>query len=94
LVNERKVKLKYDNNWYDFIIKDIEEDSEKYLFTYTAIDLYINELSKNGYNIQLDTELQNNMGTINELSSIILEDSDWRAVGTDEQVELSNGDLL
>ena len=28
LVNERKIKLKYDNKWYDLIIKSIQENSE------------------------------------------------------------------
>ena len=49
LVNERKVKLKYNNDWYDFIIKNIDENSEEKTYTYTAEDLFVNELSKNGF---------------------------------------------
>ena len=30
LVNERKVKLKYEAEWYDFIIKQVQENSENY----------------------------------------------------------------
>ena len=45
-MNERKVKLKYGEEWYDFIIKDINENSENYTYTYTCQDLYITELSK------------------------------------------------
>jgi hypothetical protein len=70
LVNERKVKLKYgedaDGNpkWYDFVIKDIKENSENKTFSYTCKDLFINELSKSGFDIILDAELENNMGNI------------------------------
>jgi hypothetical protein len=38
LSNETKLKLKHKNKWYDFIIKDIQEDSANKLFKYQAID--------------------------------------------------------
>lgn len=78
LVNERKVKLKYDNNWYDFVIKQIDENSDSNIFTYTCKDLFINELGKTGYEVELDTELRNNMGTITELANSILKGTDWQ----------------
>lgn len=78
LVNERKVKLQYNGKWYDFVIKQIDEDSESNTFTYTCKDLFINELGKTGYEVELDTELRNNMGTITELASSILEGTDWQ----------------
>ena len=87
MVNERKVKLKYDDKWYDFIIKDIEEDSIEKSFTYTLIDSYINELSKNGFSIELDTDSENNLGTIDELATTILEGTDWKVGHTDILVE-------
>ena len=77
LVNERKIKLNYDGKWYHFVIKEISEDSTKQTFSYTCSDQYINELSKTGYEIELDTELENNMGTAIELGNYILEGSDW-----------------
>ena len=77
LINERKVKLKYDGEWFDFIIKNIQENSESKAFTYTCKDLFVNELSKTGFEIELDNELENNMGTIDFLADKILEDSDW-----------------
>ena len=83
LVNERKVKLRYgtldsnDCKWYDLIIKKVEENSENSLFTYTAIDQFINELSKSGFDIELDSELENNIGNIVELGRTVLEGSDW-----------------
>lgn len=86
LVNERKVKLRYgaigdeDMKWYDFVIKNIQENSENYTFTYTAKNIFINELSKTGFNLEFDTELENNQGTIWELGERILEESDWQLV--------------
>lgn len=87
LVNERKVKLKYDNNWYDFVIKGIQEDSENYTFTYTCSDLFINELGKTGYEVELDTELQNNMGTVKELANYILEGTDWSEYNSETLIQ-------
>ena len=78
LVNERKVKLKYDGEWYDFIIKRIDENSENNTFSYTAKNLFINELSKTGFSIELDTELENNQGTVVDIAKTILEESDWQ----------------
>jgi hypothetical protein len=89
LTNERKVKLKYYPNgelkWLDFVIKKIDESSENYKFTYTAIDLFINELSKTGYNLEFDLELENNQGTINELAESVLDGTDW-AVGANTEL--------
>ena len=87
MVNERKIKLNYDGEWYDFIIKNIEEDSVNHSFNYTLIDSFINELSKNGFSIELDTELENNTGTIKELSEAILEETDWKVGEVDTLVE-------
>lgn len=83
LVNERLIKLKYKNEWYDLIIKQIEEDKTNYTFTYTAIDSYINELSKTGFNLEFSTELENNMGTIGELGAKVLEGTDWQVSSSD-----------
>lgn len=89
LTNERKVKLKYYPNgelrWLDFIIKKIDESSENYKFTYTATDLFINELSKTGYNLDFDTELENNQGTIVEMADKVLARTDWM-VGEDSEL--------
>ena len=38
LTNERKLKLLYDNEWYDFIIKSVKVDSSKYTYDVTATD--------------------------------------------------------
>ena len=46
--NERRLKLFYDDDWYDFIIKSVQENSDKMTSSITATDLFINELSRNG----------------------------------------------
>ena len=77
LVSERKVKLKYEDKWHDFIVKNISENSSNYIYTYQLEDALVQELSKNGFGIVLDTQLMNNMGTANELASEILSETDW-----------------
>ena len=83
LVNERKVKLFYDGEWYDFIIKEHSEAKDGYEWTYDAVDAFVHELSKNGYGITFNSDLNNNQGTAGELASKTLEDTDWTAVSVD-----------
>lgn len=84
LVNERKIKLRYgvDKNgkpkWYDLIIKNISQNSENKTYTYTAKSLFVNELSKSGFNLEFGSELENNMGNIEYLAEKVLDGSDWQ----------------
>lgn len=82
LVNERKVKCKWEDQWYDFVIKGIQEDSNGKTITYTCEDLYINELSKTGFSLEFDQKLNNNQGTAQELAKKVLDGTDW-VVDTD-----------
>lgn len=80
--NERKVKLRIGEQgpgaeWYDFIIKKADEKSDTKVFAYTCKDQFVNELSKTGFELELDNELENNMGTIDKLAEGILAGSDW-----------------
>lgn len=77
LVNERKVKCKWEDQWYDFVIKGIQEDSNGKTITYTCEDLYINELSKTGFSLEFDQKLNNNQGTAQELAKKVLDGTDW-----------------
>ena len=77
LVNERKVKAFWKGEWYDLVIKNCQEDSSGKSITYTCTDLYINELSKTGFDIVLDAELNNNSGTATELAQTVLEETYW-----------------
>lgn len=91
LVNERKIKLREgaidseDCKWYDLVIKNIQEDSESKLFTYTAKDLFINELSKSGFEVVLDPKLENSTDNIVNLGNKVLEGSDWK-IGSDNSI--------
>lgn len=78
LTNERRIKLHYDNEWYEFIIKDHTESSEEYEWVYTCTDAFVSELSKIGYNITFDAELSNNQGTALELAKETVKNTDWR----------------
>lgn len=77
LHNESLIKVFYLDEWYEFLIKDIDEDKNSNLITYTCVDAFIEELSKVGYNIVLDAELENNFGTVDELATTILADTNW-----------------
>ena len=87
LINERKIKLHYNDEWFEFILKECSESSEDYTFTYTARELFSLELAKGGYNVVLDQSLNNNQGTVTELGEKVLEGTDWK-------VDKENSDLL
>lgn len=87
LINERIIKLKYKKKWYDLIIKNIQETSDSKSFIYTATSLHINELSKNGFELEFKTELENNQGTALELGEKIVEGSNWK-------IDKENSDLI
>lgn len=80
--NESKIKLYYQNAWYDFIVKNIQQDSSNSTVSYTATDLFVNELSKNGFHVVMDTSLMNNSGTLSELGAVALADTGWSVGGT------------
>ena len=73
LVNETKIKVNDDGKWYDLFIKNVKQDSNNSTYTYTAEDVHISELSKLGYDVTLDDQLMNNLGTAEELAKSILE---------------------
>ena len=78
LKNETKLKLYYEDNWFDLIIKKIEENLADNQNSYEAISQHINELSKNGFNVILDSSLYNNTDDILTLAQTVLADTDWQ----------------
>lgn len=89
LISERKVKLYLreepsDNQWHDFIIKNVSENSVTHLCTYQLEDALVQELSKNGFGVTLDVKLMNNIGTANELAEYVLRETDWRVSDNSE----------
>lgn len=80
LISERKIKLKYDNKWYDFIVKNINEDSSQYIYTYTCEDAHVVELSKNGFDVSLNSESANNSDTLGVLAARVMEGTGWDVI--------------
>lgn len=76
---ETKIKLFYKKNWYEFFIKKVDEKQtlNSVIKSFTCNDAFIDELSRNGYNIFFDTELYNNVEETGTFTQDILEDSLW-----------------
>lgn len=79
LFNEKKLKLQYNGEWFEFYIKNVNENKQfkSIIYQYTCEDSFIDELSRNGYGITFDTELYNNVEEIGNFTNTILEDSIW-----------------
>jgi hypothetical protein len=77
LVAERKVKLFYKDKWHDFLVKNITENSADYLYTYELEDAFVHELSRNGYEVVFDEQLNNNVGTALELGNKAMAGTGW-----------------
>ena len=81
LINEREISLSITKDGtpksYDFILKNITEDSKTHTNTYQFEDALVQELAKNGFNVTLDEKLGNNTGNLEELASYVLADTDW-----------------
>lgn len=93
VIDERKVKLYYPDggddqpdHWYDFIVKKDDEKGRENKYSFTCNGLAANELGKTGFNVELNAELKNNMGTVQELGAAVLEGSDWQLAQSGQQV--------
>lgn len=91
LSNERKIKFRRgkgeDAQWFDLIVKNVQKDSQNKTVTYLAKAQFINELSKTGFNIVLNSELENNTGTITQLTETVLEGTDWKLADNIEKIQ-------
>lgn len=67
-----------ENRWRDFIIKTIDKDSNTHVANIVAKEIFVNELGKNGWSVTLNTELENNYGTVGQLAEKVLDGSDWK----------------
>lgn len=90
LYNERKLKLKYKDKWYEFYIKKISEEKKfkAIMKTFTCEDSFIDELSRTGYDIEFSPELNNSVEEIGTFTEEVLEDSIW-----DYRPDLNIGDF-
>lgn len=79
LYSEQKVKLKFDDKWYEFYVKQVTDTKQHnyYMKNYNCTDVYIEELSRNGYGIIFDEELYNNVEEIGTFTTEILDGSLW-----------------
>lgn len=77
LINERKVKVFWKEKWYHFVIKNIQEKSDDWSFSITCKDQFINELSKNGFNLEFSNELMNGSDTLEGFTRCVLEGTNW-----------------
>src|SRR5574344_1516636 len=84
LVEESKIKVLVGKKWHDFIIKNIGEDKESDRIIYSCQDLASVELGKRGTEIVLNTELENNYGTVEELAKKVLKYSGY-SLGKDSE---------
>lgn len=90
LVNERKVKVYWKDTWYDLVIKRCQEDSSGKSIIYTCTDLFINELSKNGFELNFTTDLENNIGTVEDLATATLDGTTWAYDSSSDQIYQKN----
>lgn len=67
-----------ENRWRDFVIKTIDKDSNTHVANIVAKEIFVNELGKNGWSVTLNTELENNYGTVEQLAEKVLDGSDWK----------------
>lgn len=86
LHNESLIKVKWRKKWYNLVIKQIQENSEKKTITYTCNGQAVVELSKIGYSKVFSPELFNNIGTIKELTEKAIEGTGW-SVGSIENIQ-------
>ena len=79
LYNERKIKLKYDDNWYEFYIKSIQEQKnfKTIIKSITCEDSFIDELSRTGWEIEFNTDLYNSVNEVGNFMDVILKNSIW-----------------
>lgn len=78
--NEAYIKLQYNNDWYDFIVKEIthtHSENGELKYDVSCSMLAIEELSKNGTNLSFSLDEANCIGNIGYFSNLILNGTDW-----------------
>ena len=98
LFNEVKIKLQYDGEWYDFVLKDITEThNQTFTLNCSCISLASSELSKIGYELKfsLDDTTGSAVQDAHSFMDAILEDTEWNYVeaGTQDVVQNLKVDL-
>lgn len=85
LYNERKLKLYYDGNWYEFYVKSIQEDKQfkSIMKTITCTDSFIDELSRTGYEVEFSSDLNN---SVEELGTFMETEDNERIKGSSKAI--------
>ena len=85
LYNERKLKLYYDGDWYEFYIKSIQEDKQfkSIMKTITCTDSFIDELSRTGYEVEFSSDLNN---SVEELGTFMETKDDEKIKGSSKAI--------
>lgn len=85
LYNERKLKLYYDGDWYEFYIKSIQEDKQfkSIMKTITCTDSFIDELSRTGYEVEFSSDLNN---SVEELGTFMETEDDEKIKGSSKAI--------
>lgn len=85
LYNERKLKLYYDGDWYEFYVKLIQEDKQfkSIMKTITCTDSFIDELSRTGYEVEFSSDLNN---SVEELGTFMETEDNDRIKGSSKAI--------
>ena len=85
LYNERKLKLHYDGDWYEFYVKSIQEDKQfkSIMKTITCTDSFIDELSRTGYEVEFSSDLNN---SVEELGTFMETEDDEKIKGSSKAI--------
>ena len=77
--NESKLKLKYKGKWYEFYVKNIQEEKQfkSIMYSYSCSDSFIDELSRTGYEKEFADDLNNSVDEVGNFSIEILDGSVW-----------------
>ena len=83
--NKNKIKLRYKDKWFTFIVNDRVErrEDKKIIYDFTCEDMLINELSRTGYSLTFDEE-HGGIGTLDDLAPKVLAGTDWEYIPTSE----------
>lgn len=85
LYNERKLKLYYDGDWYEFYVKSIQEDKQfkSIMKIITCTDSFIDELSRTGYEVEFSSDLNN---SVEELGTFMETEDNEKIKGSSKAI--------
>lgn len=70
-----------EEKWQDYILKKVDVDRNTYINIYTCEAAFTAELGRNGWSTTLNTELENNYGSLYDLTKEVLKNTDIEIAG-------------